>query len=292
MIPGATLLNYNKRYGLKEFFKKRAVKTLIPFLAWSLIALIIQLAQGIFNGEKLPSFLSIFKKILSGEIVDFYWFFPVLFCVYFCVPLFAAVEENKRKVVFSYLAIACFVLNIVIPFVIQVLHLSYSFPYAISVGSGYLFYLIVGYLLNEYNLTRSFRFTIYFLAFLGLIVHILGTYYLSIEANEIVRTFKGYNNLPCVLYSIGVFVFFKTILQKKQPSEKSILDRTVMIIKKYTLSIYLIHWFILRIALKFLQINNRSLTFRLLSPIPIILICIGITFLLRKIPVIKRIVPE
>ena len=43
MISGATLLDYNKKYSTKIFFKKRIFKTVIPYIIWSVIGLVINL---------------------------------------------------------------------------------------------------------------------------------------------------------------------------------------------------------------------------------------------------------
>lgn len=45
-------------------------------------------------------------------------------------------------------------------------------------------------------------------------MHFIGTYALSMKANQIVQTYKGYNNFPTVLYSTAVFVFIKTTCGK------------------------------------------------------------------------------
>ena len=57
----------------------------------------------------------------------------------------------------------------------------------------------------------------------GLLIHIIGTQILSIKAGEIVSVYKGYTNLPCVLYSVAVFVFLKDL--------GSVLTRTKIISK-------------------------------------------------------------
>ena len=40
MLPGATLMNYRKKYDTKTFFKKRFLKVLIPFIFWAIIMFI------------------------------------------------------------------------------------------------------------------------------------------------------------------------------------------------------------------------------------------------------------
>ena len=43
MINGATLIDYRSRYSTVEFFKKRVMKTVIPFISWSLIGILFRL---------------------------------------------------------------------------------------------------------------------------------------------------------------------------------------------------------------------------------------------------------
>ena len=45
-------------------------------------------------------------------------------------------------------------------------------------------------------------------------MHLVGTYTLSMAAGEIIKTYKGFFNLPSTLYSIGFFVFIKYDLVK------------------------------------------------------------------------------
>ncbi|MBQ3865619.1 MAG: acyltransferase family protein, partial [Clostridia bacterium] len=40
MISGATLLDYRERYDTAAFLKKRALKTVVPFLFWSLFGVV------------------------------------------------------------------------------------------------------------------------------------------------------------------------------------------------------------------------------------------------------------
>ncbi|MCQ2971950.1 MAG: hypothetical protein MJ209_01450 [archaeon] len=43
---------------------------------------------------------------------------------------------------------------------------------------------------------------------------ILCTIYLSYNAGHVVYSFRGYLNVPCVLFSVGIFVFIKYDLVK------------------------------------------------------------------------------
>ena len=208
MISGATLIDYKERYSTGQFMVRRIKKTVIPFVAWSLIGLLANLLMDNVRVSDL-SVKYIVNGILGTSIIGIYWFFPALFCVYLCIPLFASVEERDKKKVFSYLTILCFAVNCFVPFINTVCHSKLEWPFSIGVGSGYLLYLLIGYLLNKYDLNTKERKLIYLCAVIGLLMHIVGTYRLSMESGVIIRTFKGYNNVPCILYSVGIWVFFK-----------------------------------------------------------------------------------
>ena len=110
-----------------------------------------------------------------------------------------------------------------------------------------------------------------------------------LTASQIIQTYKGYNNVPAVLYSIAVFVLFKQIVSRL--SEDNIVCKTANAFGKYTFSIYLIHWFVLQILTKIFELNTLSIVYRVGMPFIVIPICILIAFILKKIPILCRIVP-
>ena len=162
-------------------------------------------------------------------------------------------------------------------------------PVTISVAGGYLWYVIVGYLLAEYELPKSLRNIIIGLAVIGVLMHMIGTNILSRNAGAIVQTYKGYVNVPCILYAIGIFVLFKWTGSYLMNIKG--LNSIVHGLEKYTFSIYLMHWFVMNQILRMFAIDTRSIIYRLGVPIIIIGICVLVAFLLRKIPLVRRIVP-
>ncbi len=285
MITGVTLIDYQKKYSTKEYFKKRINKTFIPFVIWSLIGLLFLIFYEKSISIENVDIKYIFNGIFSTSFVNIYWFFPVLFCIYLCIPLFSAVDDSKKESTFKYLCIVGIIFNILLPFINNVFNLGLVLPINVVVISGCLLYSLLGYLLDKKVFNKKERTIIYTLGIIGLLMHIIGTYKLSMDAGEIVRTYKGYTNIPCILYSVAVFVFIKNI------SSKITKYDMINFIGKYTFSIYLMHWYFLRILVKTFNINTINIFYRLLSPVVVIPICILITYLLRKIPFVKRIVP-
>ena len=287
MITGITLIDFPERYDLGTYFKKRALKTLLPFVAWSLIGLAYQWARGVVSTDQITGEY-VLRTIIQADVIPIYWFFPPLFSVYLCMPLFAAVPRSKRRSIFGYLFAAGICCNTVIPFFIQILQLPVNWPVSVGAASGYLILILGGVLLHENPPSTLTRVCIYLLGLLGFAAHFFGTWNLSAAAGEIVRTYKSYTNLPSLLYTFAVFVFFSRIGPAVMSSGLGGLVRTV---GKYTFPIYLMHWYVMDTLVRHFQIPTADIWYRLIAPFVIILLVIGVTWLLRKIPGVRAIVP-
>lgn len=289
MIPGVTLLDFYERYSLKDYLIKRVRKTVIPYVAWSLLGLIYQMyvLRTIDAGEVNPRY--IVDGLLTGELVPGYWFFIPLFGVYLSIPLLALVPKDKRREVFRYLVFAGLLFNITCPFIINVFGFNLHFPLVVGVASGYLIYVMAGWLIDDDHISGGMKTAIYILAFIGFLAHLIGTYKVSTEAGEVLRTFKGYLTLPCVLYSLGAFLLIR---QKGDTVMKNeTVKRIVSFIGKYTFSIYLLHRLVLMTMTEILGMDDTLLSFRLIAPFFVICICVAITVIIRKIPVLRQILP-
>lgn len=289
MISGATLMDFYERYDLKTYAKKRMYKTVIPYLFWSIFGLLFQIfiLKSIDPASVRITF--IIKGLLTGKLVAIYWFFVPLFSIYLCLPLFAAVPKERRIKLFSFLTIAAFLLNILLPFILTLYGARDVGTFSVGVGAGYLIYIMLGYLLTQIEIPKRWRFAIYGLGFIGLLLHIIGTYRLSMAARQIVSTYKGYVNVPCVLYSIAIFVFFR-YAGTKCMSYKGV-NKIIEILSKYTFNLYLLHWYVLQILLKLFHLDDHSLIIRLIAPFGITLIVVFISWALRKLRPMRRLLP-
>lgn len=286
MITGITLINYQDKYSIGKYFKKRIAKTLFPYTIWSFIGTLYLYANGRIESFTLKY---VINGLLNGNIIGIYWFFPVLFCIYLSFPFFAAINKGKRKRTFQYLFIISFFVNILIPFIITITKININWPYSVGVVSGYLIWIVAGVLLYWYPPKKNVKCIIVCLGIIGLLMHIIGTYKLSIIAGSIVQTYKGYNNLPCFLYSLGIFIIFIEIGKKIMNIE--ILNKIIKFLGKYTFAFYLMHWYIMDILKNMLNIDTRSIIWRLGAPFIIEIIVILITYILRNIPFVNKIVP-
>lgn len=287
MISGITLMDYKDKYSTKEFFRKRISKAVIPYIIWSIIAVfyIYLMEKGNFQ----LSFKCFLNNLFNGQMLPIYWFFPNLFMVYLMMPLFASIDKGKKESTLKYLLVVGLVFNVFLPFVINRPETEITWPYEIYAISSYMIWVVMGYVLYYYPPKRWIKVLICVVAIIGFFMQTYGTYYLSMRDGEINKFFKGYNKLPMIMYAPGVFLFLFSIGEKLMKIE--IINKIVCLLGKYTFAIYLMHWFVMNfITVKF-EINTLSIWWRLGAPIPIGLIVIAITWLIRKIPIVRNIVP-
>lgn len=289
MISGATLIDYRERYSTKEFLKKRFKKTVIPFLCWSVISILY--AAFVRKNLVLSDLNStqFFNAIMRSVYMFPYWFFPALFSTYLSIPVLSAIDKNIRKEVFVYILIAGSFFNYIMPFINNVFGLNLYLPIVVNVATGYILHIIIGYLLHTCKLDKKTEMLIYIWGIIGVFLQIVGTYTFSMREGKFITIFKGYENIPDILYSAAIFLLVKNLCSKiKNKTFYSIINR----MKKYTFSIYLLHWFCIDFILLIFNPNVQSLVYTFTMPVIVVPVCIFITYILRKIPIIRHIVPE
>ena len=288
MITGATLIGYRDRYGTAEYCKKRLLKTALPFAFWTVCGTLFRLIMKEFAWTDMtPRFL--IEGFLNSKLIGVYWFFFPLFGVYACIPLLSAVEKSKRRSVFAGTAAVCFAVNCLLPFLFRVTGSGLTVPFSVGVGSGYLFYVLTGWLLADESPKRSVRFCIYALGAASIFAATILTARLSVAAGAIVDLYKGYNNVPCVFCTLALFTLVKQIapsLLRRPAVEKAFAK-----LGAYTFAVYLLHWYVLDLLVKLPAVDEYALWYRLGAPVPVFLVCAAAAFLIRKLPGGSRILP-
>ena len=242
MITGATIMNYREKYSTKTFFKKRCSKTVIPFVIWSVFAVIyFRVTQK--NDFDTSSVRGIIDGIVNTKYVSIYWFFVGLFAVYLSIPVLSLIPKENRNRCYLYIVITAFVLNYAIPFVASVFPkgIPYNSSLKMFFGDQYIFYALCGWLIDNIEIKKKYRYGIYAFGLMGLLIHIFGTWYLSYRDGMINGLFKGYMNVPCILYSMAIFLLIKMFFQSATPPV--LYEKVVPFYKNTTYGIYLIHWY-------------------------------------------------
>lgn len=285
MITGTTLLGYRERYTTGTYLKKRIMKTLIPFMVWTLISLGYKLLFGMTEFEwGLGNFIDLFNNS-SAEAV--YWFFIPLFMVYLSIPVISLIKDNKK--ILLYMTAAAFIIYSVYPVLCTLLHISANGSVIFPVSAGYMLYVLLGYLLSETELNRKQRYTIYVLAAAGVLTRYGTTVIWSMRAGALIKTFWGYLNFPAVFLACGVYVFIKHV-----PWDRIVSDRITRFISKLSgtgFGIYLMHMMVYHILEYFIKTGAHSYIWRFIVPFVIYAVCASAVLIIKKIPLLKYIVP-
>ena len=263
MISGATLLDYSKRYSTKEFFKRRVPRLLIPYVFWTLLSI-----------------------VLDVPTLFIYYFMVYLFGVYLCMPLFTYIKDEYKDKVITYVVVVAFVLNYLVPFLCAVAGIEYYYKIPFDLAGGFLIYALIGYLLHKKDFRLKERIVIYAFSILGFALHIGGTYFATVTAGEMVNTFKEYQNVPCMLSAIGVYVLIKQVgMQLK--NEK--LIRFIEWLSGYSFAIYLVHQFVIVLFIEKVFEHSHSLIYKITMPFLTMAISIVIIWIVRKIPILRKV---
>lgn len=288
MITGATLMDYSERYDTKEYFKKRLIKTFIPFIFWSFAAFLFCKYYMHFDVSWNP--LEMIAKTFNYGYINLYWFFMPLFGIYLLIPVLTNLKDKYR--VFRYLLIAGVLTAMTLPTICLLLNIEYNSNLKLSAAIGFSLYPAAGYFLDRSELTRKLRILIYIAGLSGLALFFFGSPVLK-DSGEYYSTFHDLfmsnSGLACFLWAAAVFVFFKQLFGRKRFSDRAL--KIIKTLSGLTFGIYLIHYYLLMPAVRELSIDCTGLIWKIGGAIALYVICALIVFGLKKIPLIKRLVP-
>ena len=286
MISGATLIGYEDKYDTKTFVLKRIERTMIPFLAWSLIIMFWKIATGQLNPPVGPR--SLVDMIFNSKVIDIYWFFIPLFSMYLCMPILTKLRKDPSTL--WYLVGLGAIVNIALPFVSSVVGIAWNPNAYIPIVSGYLVYPVLGFLLKDTVIEKRYRVGIYLAGVFAVLLRYIHTVIASDAAGQLIQTMWGYTNLPCLLESVAVFVFAKQVHWKRwfsTPVKQSRLST----IAGCSFGIYLIHMIVFWYEQYFTGLNGGDWEFRIIGPFVAYFICLVIIYALKRIPLFCRLVP-
>lgn len=188
----------------RPFLSKRVKRTVIPFVAWSLIWFILYSTRndGVHLGPR-----TFINMMLNNQIEQVYWFFFPLFSIYLSMPLLSLLADNKKAL--AYGVGASFILQSVLPYVLPILGIEWPESISILALSGNLLFTALGYLLATTELSKKQRMTIYILGIMGAIFRFAYTAVSSEAIGAVDRLYFNYLAFPAVLQGAAIFTLFK-----------------------------------------------------------------------------------
>ena len=289
MLSGATLMSYRNKYTTKTYFTKRIQKTLIPLLAWSIIIFIWKYCTNRLAFEP-SSFRAIINAFFASEIEPVYWFFMPLFAVYMCIPVLSLLTPPSARKILSYMLVMALITISICPLFFNLLGLTWNNALSFQLTGGYVVYVLLGYFLSTSELSKSKRLLLYTAGILAAVLRYGYTYIMSVRSGSLDRTFWGYTNITTVFLASAIFIFFKYTNWDFLYRHKWI-DKLVSQVSSCTFGIYLVHMIVITYVVELTGVGVSRFLWRTVGAVGVFIISFIITFLLKQIPLIKKIVP-
>lgn len=283
MLTGATCMSYRKRYSTSVFLKKRFKKTLIPFIFWNLA---IYVYIVLFQGASVLGPRTFINQILENKIESVYWFFFPLFSIYLSLPIISKLQDDMKTI--RYALITSFVFSSLAPFTLPELGISWTENTTVFACSSYLSYVLLGYYLANNDIKKETRCCIYLLGIFAMAFRYLFTLYSSNSLGYVDKTYFDYSAFPAYLQAAAVFVFAKYFDSQCLSKFKNVLSKA----SSCSFGVYLIHKPVLDFLIfQGMGVSTLSITLRTIGVPILYLSCALIVYVLKKIPVVKVIVP-
>lgn len=289
MLSGATLLNYRKKYDTKTFFKKRAQKVLIPFICWAIIMFIFKICtnQLDVSNYKIRDYINAFFN--SYENTTYYFMFVIL-GIYLTIPLLSLVIKEENTKILDLTIIMYFIFNSFIPNILQLFKINYDNNFSIQIGQ-YIIFVLLGYMLSTRDISDKKKKLIYVGAIVGLLYRYIITFIISKKSGIVYKDIWGYNSWHSVLLACAVFLIIKNLKFDERLQDNKKVRKLLENISGCSFGIYLIHELIMYYEIKIFNINGYCWEWRTIGILTTYFISLCVIFILKKIPIIKKVVP-
>lgn len=286
MLSGATLMDYRERYDTRTFFMKRFKKTVVPFFAWSFFAVAWAILHHDFPYKQVVGPRSLWNYIVTAGVEPIYWFFSLIWGLYLCIPALSLVPKERRMECFGYTAVVGFITVSFMPKLASCLNVEWPLAFPLD-GGGCVIYLLLGYMVTRARPTKRQLRLVYVMGVASALLMYVGEVYLSYQVGAVVKFWRGYANFPSVLLALAVFsaVYYH--------DWSHLSCRVVALLKELsslTFGVYLVHIYFIHAASD-LSIDTRSWAWRTAGILVVYALSLGVTRLLKRVPVLKEFVP-
>lgn len=303
MVNGALLLN--KPYKL-EIHLRKVVYLYILIFVWSAISLI-----GFIPIEGASYSLKEFLKswfYLKARTSDHLWFLQALVSVYLFFPFLKTIYDLPQRNLLKLFSFIIFVFsfgNLFLNSLFNIVEFIFGFNYIKNDSWNYLFpsinpfgnyyyaffYFTLGGILSEKVVNKEANLSIRVLLIIFSSALFLLFLYgvLMTKSNNVLydTVWNGYYSIMTLTMSTSIFLFFSKLNYKNE-----VINHFLVIIGSNTLGIYLIHRFVGAMTISYFcnLILSKNLVLNLLYGSLLILSSLLIVLILKKLPLLKKIV--
>ena len=292
MVSGLLLLNPSKEQPIPVFFKKRLVKVLIPFLAWSTIYLLWR----IFLRDESFTPKEILVLFVQGPVYYHLWFIQMILGLYLATPILRIYIRHADHKNLTYFLIIWLVTVSVLPIVKR--FLGFEIGIDVVITTGFVGFFVLGYYLRNVTLTPSQMMPTLLIIVVALCFTQYATHALTVKNEGLYDNFFVLNDsLNLIIVAVGLFLFFKSLDYELLFQKVPLLQKIVLYVSTCSLGVYFVHVLIIEELAggRFGFMLNAS-AFHPLISIPaisllVMALSVIVTMLLKQIPYVRNIVP-
>lgn len=285
MLSGALLLARDEP--LPRFLGRRLRKVVVPLVAWSVIYF---LWTTLVKGKPLAA-SELFESALAQPVYYHLWFFYMLIGLYLLAPVLRPYLLAVGQRGAWYLLAIWFLWASVLPLFEQLtgLELYYS-PGVESSPVKFVGYFVMGWMFKDLVLDRRQVLGCALLFLVGYAVTLLGTYYLTVvrNAGKFDPLLYEYFSVNVLVMAVAIFLIGKSLPLPSWLAHGRALRSASLAV----LGIYVVHALLIELLKG--AFEERSLAPALGVPLfaaVTFALSLGVVLLLKKVPVLKELVP-
>jgi surface polysaccharide O-acyltransferase-like enzyme len=296
-VPIFMLINgflmFHSKFDSKKHLQ-RIVNTVLIILCWSVIFDIFFTAM---EGKPITIYgivTSVLNTYIGNTHTGVLWFLQKLVVVYLVFPVLKYLYDTKYTL-FKYLLLVLAVstysislLSAFSTFIDSQLYSSFLFflnQYSVVFTTNiYIVYFMVGgYLRRDMNNISHKRYIS--LGILSIVIITVLGIAISVYQGATCRIDLNYSQIFLLLTIMGLFLLCSHI-----PMNCSFVNKILASIGDNTMGIYLLHRMMISLVSRWLPAGSQSLLLRIALSLGVLLVCWGITVLIRKIPKVSFLV--
>ncbi len=280
MVSGALLLS--KNITIKKVFSKYIPRILICLVFWHLLYYFYTNSEFTFNNLGLA-----IKNMLLSKTYSHLWYLYLLIGIYIILPLISKLVNNLDDKMLLYLLVISGIVSIVLPTINLLfgIDIDYVEPFIVLQFSQYMFYFILGYALNKVKIKTKKNILLILIGFFVVSILVASfSNYMSYKETTRINYSQTYTIFGTICASC-LFIFINNKFSNKK-------NKVINNLGELSFGVYLVHFLVIKVLQRYGIHSNiiNPILGNIIVTISVLAISFLISFIISKIPVIKKLI--
>ena len=282
---GATLLDFNEKYGLTQYYKRRFLKVVLPLIGWNIISYYYRIYFVKNLKREKFNVVNLLNIYFQNKLYGLFYSFHIFITTYMIIPLLAFVEKRNKIKIYFYCFFTLLITQSFVPYIIEILNINLAWPYKVNVG--YIIYIFSGYIIQNYLFSSLIKILIYITGLFFFLIQLISTHVLTYRYGKVIFR-NGYLRLPVILYCNSLFLFIK---ENCHFLYKLVNKETIKKLGTLTIGPFFLHWPVIDFFHKYPKLIFNMNIFTFYGGTFICITCFILTMIFKKIPLINYLFP-